>query len=159
MVEDKELKFRGVDVKLVKPPSISQDIANWAARGQSGQTPQSALHALDVILAHAVVIDLEYTTVGRSYFRNAGQVLDIGMGKEVWTGLFSSVRPHSWDKGGTRYLATLNVDVSNKPATPSRSASLRTAGRWGECYVGQVLGRKQMRDWRHGLNMEQVDIV
>jgi hypothetical protein len=34
----------------------------------------------------AVVTDLEYSTVGRRYFR---QVLDIGMGKEVLTGLFS----------------------------------------------------------------------
>jgi len=158
MVEDKELEFRVVDVKLVKPIPISQDIANWAARGQSGQTPQTALHALDVILAQAVVTDLEYTTVGRSYFRNAGQVLDIGMGKEVWTGLFSSVRPHSWDKAGTRYLATLNVDVSNKPATKQIHLT-KDSREMGECYVGQVLGRRQTRDWRNGLNREQVDIL
>ena len=29
----------------------------------------------------------------------------------------------------------------------------------GECYVGQVLGRRQMRNWRDGLKREQVDIL
>ena len=33
----------------------------------------------------------------------------------MWTGLFSSVRPLGWKDGGV--LLTLNVDVSNKPAT------------------------------------------
>ena len=88
--EDKELEFRVVDVKLVKPIPISQDLAEWAGRGQSGHTPQTALHALDVILNQAVVTDLNYTTVGWSYVMNDGHVLGIGMGKEVWTGLFSS---------------------------------------------------------------------
>eukprot|EP00092_Neocalanus_flemingeri_P034497 GFUD01037510.1.p1 GENE.GFUD01037510.1~~GFUD01037510.1.p1 ORF type:complete len:930 (+),score=334.94 GFUD01037510.1:83-2872(+) len=157
-VQDREMEFCVADVKLAKTVPISQDIADWAARGQSGNTPQTALHALDVILAQAVVTDLQYTTVGRSYFRTGGQVLDIGLGKEVWTGLFSSVRPHSWDKQGTRYLATLNVDVSNKPATKQIHLT-RDSREEGECYVQQVLGRKAGRDWRKGLTRQQVEIL
>ena len=78
------MEFRVVDVKLVKPIPIRQDLAELC------HTPQTALHALDVILNQAVVTDLNYTTVGWSYVMNDGHVLGIGMGKEVWTGLFSS---------------------------------------------------------------------
>ena len=157
-VEDKELLFSVVDVVLAKTVPISQDIADWAVKGQSGSTPQTALHALDVILGQAVATDLSYTTLGRSYFRCDGQVLDIGLGKEVWTGLFSSVRPHSWNKGGCRYLATLNVDVSNKPATRQLHLT-RDSKDQGECYVQQVLGRKARSDWRKGLSREQEEIL
>ena len=68
------------------------------------------------------------------------------------------MRPHRWDKGGTKYLATLNVDVSNKPATKQIHLT-RDSREVGECYVQQVLGRKVGRDWRNGLNMEQVGIL
>ena len=157
-VKDKELQFGVLDVKLSKAVPISQDIADWAAKGQSGSTPRTALHALNVILGQAVATDLSYTTQGRSYFRCDGRVLDIGLGKEVWTGLFSSVRPQSWNKAGSKYPATLNVDVSNKPATRHLHLT-RDSKEHGECYVQQVLGRKARSFWRKGLTRDQVEIL
>jgi len=117
------------------------------------------MHALDVILNQAVVTNFNYTTIGRSYFRNDGRVQDIGMGKEVWTGVFSSTRPHSWDKGRTRYLATLNVDVSNKPA--AKQVHLTNDSReMGDCYIQQVLGKRRgSNNWRNGMTWEQREMV
>ena len=57
---------------------------------------------------------MSYINIGHTYFRTDGQVLDIGFGKEVWYGMFSSVRPNSWTEAGTRYLATLNVNIVMK---------------------------------------------
>ena len=57
---------------------------------------------------------MTYTNIGKTYFRNDGQVLDLGFGKEVWYGIFSSVRPNSWTLEGTQYLATLNANLVNK---------------------------------------------
>ena len=158
MVEDEQLEFGVVDVKLVKPIPINEDIAAWAAKGQSGQTPQTALHALDVILSQSVVTNLNYTTIGRSYFKNDGHVLDIGMGKEVWTGVFSSTRPHSWSKGSVSYLATLNVDVSNKAAV-EQIQLIKDSRENGDCYIQKVLGRKATNNWMNGMNKEQREIV
>ena len=53
MVEDREMEFRLVDAKLVSPIAISQDISDGASRVPSGQTSQTALQALDMILAQA----------------------------------------------------------------------------------------------------------
>jgi hypothetical protein len=53
---------------------------------------------------------------------------------------------------------TLNLDVSNKPATKQIHLT-KNFRKMGDCYVGQVLGRKQTRDLRNGLNREQVDIL
>ena len=45
--------------------------------------PQDVLNSLDVILQQAVKLNQLFTTVGRSYFHQNGQVLDVGFGKEV----------------------------------------------------------------------------
>lgn len=55
----------------------------------------------------------------------------------MWTGLFSSVRPLGWKDGGV--LLTLNVDVSNKPATKE----LHLTKGLGDSYICQVGGRRQ----------------
>jgi hypothetical protein len=68
-----------VENRKIELIPISQDIDNWVARGQSSQTHQTAHHGLDVILAQVVMTDLHYTTLGRSYYRSANQVLNIGM--------------------------------------------------------------------------------
>ena len=81
-----------VENRKIELIPISQDIDNWVARGQTHQT---AHHGLDVILAQVVMTDLHYTTLGRSYYRSAGQVLNIGMERKVSAGLFSPVTPHS----------------------------------------------------------------
>jgi len=158
MVGDKQMEFSVIDVSMVKPIPVNEDIAAWAAKGQSGLIPQTALHALDVIMSQSVMTDLNYTTIGRSYFRNDGHVLDLGMGKEVWTGLFSSTRPHSWSKGSVSYLATLNVDVSNKAATKQLHMT-KDSREMGECYIQQLLGRSAAKNWRDGITMEQRETI
>ena len=50
------------------------------------------------------------------------------------------------------------MDVSNKPDTKQIHLT-KDCREIGECYLGQVLGRKQTRDLRNGLNREQVDIL
>ena len=67
------MEFQLVYAKLVSPIAIGQNIADWAARVPSGQITQTALHALDMIPAQADLMDMQYTTVGSSYFRNGGQ--------------------------------------------------------------------------------------
>ena len=57
---------------------------------------------------------MSYINIGHTYFRTDGQVMDLGFGKEVWYGMFSSVRPNSWTEAGTQYLATLNVNIVMK---------------------------------------------
>lgn len=113
-LEGRETSFQVIDVKYDATIMISQDLAEWAARGQSGSVPQTALSAINIILSQSRTLDMNYTTIGKSSFSNSGQVLDLGFGKEVWHGVFSSVRPHSWSVAGTQYLATLNANVVNK---------------------------------------------
>jgi hypothetical protein len=60
---------------------------------------------LDVLLSQAIALNLNYECIGRSYyFPTPGSVLDIGFGKEVWTGIFSSVRPYGWKDGKVQNL-------------------------------------------------------
>ena len=57
-------RVRSGGCKLVKQIPINQDLSAWAARGQSGHSPQTAMHALDVIINQAVVTNINYTTIG-----------------------------------------------------------------------------------------------
>ena len=115
-LEGRETSFQVIDVKHDTTIMISQDLADWARRGQSGCVPQTALSAINIILSQSRTLDMSYTTLGKSSFKKPrpGEVLDLGFGKEVWHGVFSSVRPHSWTEAGTKYLATLNANVVNK---------------------------------------------
>ena len=115
-LEGTETSFQVTDVKYDATILISQDLADWASRGQSGSVPQTALSAINIILSQSRTLDMNYISIGKSSFKKPrpGEVLDLGFGKEVWHGVFSSVRPHSWSEAGTRYLATLNANVVNK---------------------------------------------
>ena len=62
----------------------------------------------------------------------------------MWTGLFSSVRPLGWKDGGV--LLTLNVDVSNKPATKELHL---TKGHNG--YISQVRAETLLTCYIQGL--------
>ena len=112
--EERDVEMIIQDVVRVMDINVTQDIAEWASKGRSGGMPQDSLQALDVVLKHATTTDLGWTAIGRSFFPATGKTLDLGFGKEVWTGLFSSVRPFGWKDSGV--LLTLNVDTSNKPA-------------------------------------------
>jgi hypothetical protein len=53
---------------------------------------------------------------------------------------------------------TLNLDVSNKPATKQIHLT-KNFRQMGDCYGGQVLCWKQTRDLMNGLNREHMDIL
>ena len=48
--ERKELEFHVTKVNVVKKIPITQDMLDYATKGRSGEIPQDATHALDVIL-------------------------------------------------------------------------------------------------------------
>ena len=104
--------------------------------------PQDALSAINVILSQSRVLNLNYTNIGNTFFRNDGQVIDLGFGKEVWTGIFSSVRPNSWSERGTQFLATLNANITHKAATKQLYLVSNDPR---SCYTDQVLDRNAGR--------------
>ena len=133
--EERDLNMIIKGVSKVMDINVNNDILHWASKGRSGQIPQDSIEALNVILKHAASHDLGLTIIGRSFFNPGGTTLDLGFGKEVWTGIFSSVRPQGWKDHGV--LLTLNVDTSNKPAIQP----LKLTGNDG--YVCQVLSGKR----------------
>ena len=78
---------------------------------------QDAIQALDVVLKQAVTTQLGWESIGRCYFPKPGQVIDLGFGKEAWSGIFTSIRPVGWKDSSL--LLTLNVDTANKPGKSS----------------------------------------
>lgn len=96
--EEREVDMMVKDVTLVNAIPISKDLLQWAAKGRSGEVPQGALQALDIILKEAVNLDVRFYNIGRQYFPMDGQTLDVGFGKEVWCGTFSQVSLLHLDK-------------------------------------------------------------
>ena len=94
--EEREVDMMVKDVTLVNAIPISKDLLQWAAAGRSGEVPQDALQALDIILKEAVNLDVRFYNIGRQYFPLDGQTLDVGFGKEVWCGTFSQVGFLHW---------------------------------------------------------------
>merc|ERR1712142_467774 len=130
--DEREVEFVIRDVARVADIRVSQEIAEWAAKGRSGSIPQDAIQALDIVLKQAVNTDLSWESIGRSYFPTPGNTLDLGFGKEAWCGIFSSIRPVGWKDNGV--LLTLNVDTAHKPATKNMPLVAETQG-----YLRQVL--------------------
>jgi len=147
--------FFVTDIKIDTQIMISEDLARWAVKGQSGSMPQDALSAVNAILSQSRVLNLNYTNIGHTFFRNDGRVIDLGFGKEVWSGIFSSVRPNSWTERGTQYLATLNANISHKAATKQLPLVIDDTM---YCYTDQVLDRNA-GSWRKGMSPQQVDVL
>ena len=122
------------DVSYVMTIKVDQDILEWATKGRSGGIPQESLEALNVVLKQAAVTDLGWTSIGRCFFRPGGRTIDLGFGKETWTGVFSTIRPHGWKDHDV--LLTLNVDTLNKPAV--KPIHLTHGG-----YIKEVLANKK----------------
>ena len=112
--EERNVDLVVKDIARVMDINVTKDIVDWSNKGRSGGMPQDCLEALNVVLKHATTTDLGWTAIGRSFFPPRGRTLDLGFGKEVWTGLFSTVRPFGWKDHNV--LLTLNVDTANKPA-------------------------------------------
>jgi len=148
--EERDFNMMIKGVHKVMDINVNNDILHWASKGRSGFIPQDSIEALNVILKHAASHDLGLTIVGRSFFQPQGATLDLGFGKEVWTGIFASVRPHGWKDHGV--LLTLNADTSNKPAIKPLSLT----GKDG--YVASVLSGKRdgKVDLHHGLTDYQI---
>ena len=84
--EGRDLMVKVKDVQVVGCINVTEDIVEWASSGRSGQVPQNALQALDVVLNEAFNLDPNIYNIGRSYFHMDGTTMDLGFGKEVWAG-------------------------------------------------------------------------
>jgi eukaryotic translation initiation factor 2C len=140
--EEREVPMVVRDVSRVADIKVTREILEWAASGRSGWVPQDAIQALDVVLKQAVNVDINFENIGRSYFPTKGETLDVGFGKEVWIGTFSSLRPVGWKSA--EVLLTLNVDTANKPGTKALHLTKESAAGKGDSYFHELLagGRK-----------------
>ena len=91
----------------------------------------------------AATTDLNFETISQSYFPRDGHVLDIGFGREIWAGIFSTVRqigPGRREAGwkDDSFLLSLNVDVSNKPAVKPLHLTEESKPGAGDSYLHQV---------------------
>lgn len=135
--EERHVDMLVKDVTLVNTIPISKDLLLWASTGRSGEVPQDALQALDIILKEAVNLDVRFYNIGRQYFPLDGDTLDVGFGKEVWCGTFSQVRPYGWKDH--EILITLNVDTAHKPAAKNLHLTNESAPGKADSYTHQVI--------------------
>ena len=156
--EGRDIEVDVKDVLLVGSIKVGQDLMEWATSGRSGEIPQDALQALDVVLKEATNLDPNIYNIGRNYFHMDGQTLDLGFGKEVWIGNFSCVRPYGWKDH--EILVTLNVDTAHKPAARNLHLTNESAPGKADSYTHSVLtgdGRRKISfNFQRGLTEEQV---
>lgn len=140
--EEKEVPMVVKEVTRVADIRVTREIVEWASSGRSGWAPQDAIQALDVVLKQAVNVNTMFENIGRSYFPTQGETLDVGFGKEVWIGTFSSLRPVGWRSA--EVLLTLNVDTASKPGTKALHLTKESAPGRGDSYLQELLlaGRK-----------------
>ena len=150
--EEKDVEMIVSGVTYIMDIKVTQDLMEWSCKGRSGGIPQESLEALNVILKQAAVTNLGWTSIGRCFFPSKGKTIDLGFGKEVWTGLFSSVRPYGWKDHGM--LLSLNVDTSNKPAV--KALHLTESD-----YIMEVLPQKKYGpvDFTAGLTSRQINAL
>merc|ERR1719282_1595354 len=99
------------DVQVVGCINVTEDIVEWASSGRSGQVPQNALQALDVVLNEAVNLDPNIYNIGRSYFHMDGTTMDLGFGKEVWAVRQGMSVNHILNYGNLNPLVILEVHI------------------------------------------------
>jgi len=150
--EERDVEMVVTNVTHVMDIKVTQDLLEWSCKGRSGGIPQESIEALNVILKQAAVTDLRWTSIGRCFFPYKGKTIDLGFGKEAWTGLFSSVRPCGWKDNDL--LLSLNVDTSNKPAV--KALHLTESG-----YIKEVLPERKYGplDFTVGLNQRQTNAL
>merc|ERR1712013_957062 len=135
--DEREVAMVVRDVTRVADIRVTREILEWASSGRSGWVPQDALQALDVVLKQALNVNTHFENIGRSYFPTRGETLDVGFGKEVWIGTFSSLRPVGWKDA--EVLLTLNVDTASKPSTKNLHLTNESAEGKGDSYIQEVL--------------------
>ena len=99
-------------------------------------------HNNDVLL-QAANTDLNFEIINSSYFARDGHVLDIGFGREIWAGIFQTVRQMGPGRkeGGWKdasFLLSLNVDVANKPAVKPLHLTKESKTGAKDSYIHQV---------------------
>ena len=156
--EGREIDVDIKDVQLVGSIQVNKEILEWATSGRSGEIPQDALQALDVVLKEGVNLDPNIYNIGRNYFHMDGKTLDLGFGKEVWIGNFSCVRPYGWKDHDI--LVTLNVDTAHKPAARNLHLTNESGPGKADSYTHAVLtgdGRRKITfNFQRGLTDLQV---
>jgi len=89
------------------PVDVSSAVLEFCRRGRTSTRPNDAISVVNTLLGHIVRADKAKMLIGRSsafsLAAGKGRVLDIGGGKALWIGTFSSFRP-AWKP-------FLNVDV------------------------------------------------
>jgi len=158
--DNKALRFHVRNVKEVSVIKVAEEMQRFMEKGRSAFPhsqeaghPQDSLNALDVILQQGIKLNNMYRTVGRSYFHQDGEVLDVGFGKEVWIGTFTSIRPFGWKNAG--YMMTMNADVSNKPATKNLHLTEDQKGKVS--YIKSLFPRARNLDFKKGLQWKELE--
>ncbi|XP_077491689.1 protein argonaute-2-like [Amblyomma americanum] len=92
-------------IKIQYAATVNLDALHGVFQKRVQTVPQEVLQAIDIVLRHSPSINL--APVGRSFFRPPGpnEHNDLGGGREVWFGYYTSVRPAQWKP-------MLNVDMS-----------------------------------------------
>ncbi|XP_077510193.1 protein argonaute-2-like [Amblyomma americanum] len=92
-------------IKIQYAATVNLDALHGVFQKRVQTVPQEVLQAIDIVLRHRPSINL--APVGRSFFRPPGpnEHNDLGGGREVWFGYYTSVRPAQWKP-------MLNVDMS-----------------------------------------------
>ncbi|XP_077491638.1 protein argonaute-2-like [Amblyomma americanum] len=92
-------------IKIQYAATVNLDALHGVFQKRVQTVPQEVLQAIDIVLRHSPSINL--APVGRSFFRPPGpnEYNDLGGGREVWFGYYTSVRPAQWKP-------MLNVDMS-----------------------------------------------
>jgi len=143
--DNTRLIFQIKNAKYVNTLFVTEEFEKFLEHGRRAYKTEvgfahDMLSAIDVILSQTVRLDdVNFRTIGRSFYPVNGEVLDLGFGKEVWYGTFLSARPHGWKKDGG-YLFTMNADVANKPAVVNRHF---TNGQ--DCYLNLMFKKSDLR--------------
>eukprot|EP00088_Acartia_fossae_P049385 TRINITY_DN5436_c0_g1_i1.p1 TRINITY_DN5436_c0_g1~~TRINITY_DN5436_c0_g1_i1.p1 ORF type:complete len:857 (-),score=211.64 TRINITY_DN5436_c0_g1_i1:190-2724(-) len=147
--DERPLKFTVKNVKCTNTLQVTEEMNKFYEMGRKAFPrteigfPLDCLTALDVILQQTVrLYDTKFRTIGRNFFPIKGQVLDLGFGKEVWFGTFTSVRPYGWKD--RQILLTLNADVANQPATVRAHFTETIDGQ--KPYLQRVLERRNQQN-------------
>ncbi|XP_077504677.1 uncharacterized protein LOC144114667 [Amblyomma americanum] len=92
-------------IKIQYAATVNLEILHGVFQKRVQTVPQEVLQAIHIVLRHSPSINL--APVGRSFFRPPGpnEYNDLGGGREVWFGYYTSVRPAQWKP-------MLNVDMS-----------------------------------------------
>ncbi len=108
-VEDLERKLL-IKIKLQLAGKVDMgSVLHYCRFGDTSTRPTEAVTVINTLLSHMNRADAKKLVVGRSmsFLKDQGPVYEIGGGKSLWIGAFTSFRP-AWKP-------SLNVDMANKP--------------------------------------------